>query len=338
MKALNGLHRAAENELSGEARRAASQQVKELFRLAGFDGEDTGDGGGGPTPAFAEALAEVRTQAEGELSGNAFYLASKILDDLAGLSSPPVGSSVETTVEPVSSPVQAGEAQSSPSAEPAMVTAADEAAPAGVSFDELAAASKVRVDEVAASLGLEVFQHPASLLEDHHEHPLVGVGLEKRSSEPCSMPEIVPIADELEATPPEASPEAPVVVEAMEAASARAVAEATHDFGTPAIEAGPVQEYAAPHQEPAHQAETSVEFRPEPESAVYAPPPEVAAETAAAPRVALAKPEPEPASPAPEAPPVIAVKKIDSVPKAQQKEPEKTFFSLWLDMVFGRKK
>ena len=337
MKALNGLQRATDNELSGEAHQAASQHIKELFRLAGFDGEDTGDGGSASTPAFAEALAEVRTQAEGELSGNAFYLASKILDDLASLPSLPISSTVETTVEPVSSPVQAGEPQTSIPAEPSVAIAGAEAAPAGASFDELAAAAKARVDEVAASLGVEIVHHQASPYE-YRESPLAGVELEKRSSEPCSMPEIVPLAGELESKPPVASPEAPVVAGVEEAASAREVAEATHDFGTPALEAGQVQEYAAPHQEPAPQAETLAQFKPEPEASVSAPAPEVPAKTAAAPPVALAGPEPEPAPPAPKAPPVIAVKKIDAAPKAQQKEPEKTFFSLWLDMVFGRNK
>ena len=88
LQALNGLQRAADSELSGDAREAASQYVKELFRFAGFDGEDAGEGEGRGEEAvpFAQALAEVRMQAEGELSGNAFELASIIFDDLASLS------------------------------------------------------------------------------------------------------------------------------------------------------------------------------------------------------------------------------------------------------------
>ena len=46
LQALNGLQRAADSELSGDAREAASQYVKELFRFAGFDGEDAGEGEG----------------------------------------------------------------------------------------------------------------------------------------------------------------------------------------------------------------------------------------------------------------------------------------------------
>ena len=86
LQALNGLQRAADSELSGDAREAASQYIKELFRFAGFDGEDAGEGRGEEAVPFAQALAEVRTQAEGELSGNAFDLASIIFDDLASLS------------------------------------------------------------------------------------------------------------------------------------------------------------------------------------------------------------------------------------------------------------
>ena len=86
LQALNGLQRAADSELSGDAREAASQYIKELFRFAGFDGEDAGEGRGEEAVPFAQALAEVRTQAEGELSGNAFELASIIFDDLASLS------------------------------------------------------------------------------------------------------------------------------------------------------------------------------------------------------------------------------------------------------------
>jgi hypothetical protein len=53
--------------------------------------------------------------------------------------------------------------------------------------------------------------------------------------------------------------------------------------------------------------------------------------------VIVTKAEPRRAEPAPEAP-VTTVKKTDTAPKQHEKEPEKTFFSLWLDMVFGRKK
>jgi hypothetical protein len=148
------------------------------------------------------------------------------------------------------------------------------------------------------------------------------------------MPEIVPLSEE---GPPPPSAEAPAAVEVIEAASAREVAEATHDFGIPAAVAEPVPEYAAPHEEPAPQAEPPVEFKPEPVVAAK-PAPEPAPEPVPAPSVIVTKAEPRSAAPASEAPPVTAVKKADAAPKQREKEPEKTFFSLWLDMVFGRKK
>jgi hypothetical protein len=328
LKALNGLQRAADSELSGDAQGAASRYIKELFRLAGFDGEDTGDGGGEQTLSFAQALAEVRTQAEGELSGNAFYLASNVLDNLASLSSGSISSAVEPAGA-VAEPARAehSEPVSRTSGEPARA----EARPSAPSMDELAAASKARVEEVAASLGIEVHHAPPPY--EHHEaaehHEMMGMEFEKRSSEPCSMPEIEPLAEEPAAAPPAASPETTVSVEVIEAASAREVAEATHDFGTPAAEAGDVPDYAARHEEPAARAEP-VEL-PEPMGAA-----EPAPEKAAAPTVIVTKADPRPASAAPAATPVTPAKTIEANPR--QKEPEKTFFSLWLDMVFGRKK
>ena len=378
LKALNGLRNAADNELSGEAHDVALQHIKGLFRLADFDGEDTGEGANEASVPFAQAIAEVRTQAEGEMSGNAFYLASKSLDDLANLPSSPVSAPQEHAPvtepgpqfsEPVSeTPAESPRAEVAP-AEPSLRAATlssspvsapqehapepvtepapqfsepvsqtppesprAEAAPAGPSFDELAAASKARVEEAAASLGLEVVHHQELTLQEYHE----ALELEKRSSEPCSMPEIEPLAEEVP-PPPVPGPEAPAVVDVIEAASAREVAEATHDFGIPAAVAGPVPEYAAPHEEPAPQAEAPVEFKPEPVVAAE-PAPVPAPEPSPAPSVIVTKAEPRQAAPAPDAPPVEAVKKTDVAPKQPQKEPEKSFFSLWLDMVFGRRK
>jgi hypothetical protein len=309
LQALNGLQRAADSELCGDAQAAASQYIKELFRFAGFDGEDAGEGRSEEAVPFAQALAEVRTQAEGELSGNAFELASIIFDDLANLSS-----------SAVSAPQEA------------------EAAPAGASSDELGAASKARLEQVAASLGIEVVHHHASLSHERHEvhehyDVLAGMEFEKRSSEPCCMPEIVPLAEEA-APPPVRSPEAPAVVEVIQAASAREVAEATHDFGIPAAEARHVPEYAAPHKEPAPQA---VEFKRGPAVAA-ATAPESAAEKAAAPRVIVTKAERRPPTAAAASTPVRPAKTVETVPKPQHQEQEKTFFSLWFDMLFGRKR
>ena len=321
LKALNGLKNAADNELSGEAHDVAMQHIKGLFRLADFDGEDTGEGANKASIPLAQAIAEVRTQAEGEMSGNAFYLASKSLDNIANLSSSPVNAPLDHAPEPVTEPAPQF---SEPASQTPAKSLRAEAPSAGPSFDDLGAASKTRVKEFATSLGTEVVHHHASTLHEYHE-PLE---LEKRSSEPCFMPEIVPLAEE---APP------PPVPSPIEAASAREVAEATHDFGIPAAVAGPVPEYAAPHEEPAPQAEPPAKFKREPVVAAK-PAPGPAPEPAPAPSVIVTKTEPRPAARAREVPPVRTVKKTDAASKQQQKEPEKTFFSLWFDMVFGRKK
>ena len=283
LQALNGLQRAADSELSGDAREAASQYIKELFRFAGFDGEDAGEGRGEEAVPFAQALAEVRTQAEGELSGNAFDLASIIFDDLANLSSSPVSAPQEHAPEPVAEPALHC---SGPASETPVESAPAETALSGASFNEVGAASKARVEEVAASLGIEIARHSSPRLR---------------------------------------SPGAPAVVGVIEAASAREVAEATHDFGIPAAAAGQVREYAAPHAEPAHQAVAPAEFKPKPA-------------VAAGPRVIVTKAEPRSASAARAATPVRPAKAIETEPKPQHNESDKTFFNLWFDMVFGRKR
>ena len=207
LQALNGLQRAADSELSGDAREAASEYIKELFRFAGFDGEDAGEGRGEEAVPFAQALAEVRTQAEGELSGNAFELASIIFDDLASLSPSPASAPQEHAREPVA---EAAPHSSEPANETPVESARADAAQSAASFSEVGAASKARVEEVAASLGIGIARHSSPRLR---------------------------------------SPAAPAVVGVIEAASAREVAEATHDFGIPAAEAGHVPEYAAPRAE-----------------------------------------------------------------------------------------
>ncbi len=444
LKALNGLKKAAGNELSGEAHDEALLYIEELFRLAGFDGEDAGDGGSVSAPAFADAVTEVRAQAEGELSGNAFYVASKMLDDLIGLSPHPASPTVEHAPEPLAKPAPAepaapvgftGTASSAP--------VETEAAPAGATFDELAAAAKARVEEAAASLGAEIVHHSAPDLDDHHaaheqDDVLAGMEFEKRSSEPCSMPEIEISSEELapedyvarpnslaaaeaEAAPvafdelaaaakarveeaaaslgvdvadrfhehheahehddplagmefeePVTAPAAAPVVEVIEAGSAREVAEAAHDFGSPAMQAEPMAEYAARHEGYERQSDASVQSEPEVQASAAAheasqetePADEVveaervfehpipgglqAAAPMSAPETPVeavpAAPEPvaRPAAEAPsrvrEVPPVTVIKKVETGPKEVEKHPEKTFFSLWLDMLFGRRK
>ena len=281
LQALNGLQRAADSELSGDAREAASQYVKELFRFAGFDGEDAGEGIGEEAVPFAQALAEVRMQAEGELSGNAFDLASIIFDDLASLSPSSASAPQEHAREAVEHGPAAEPAPpcfSEPASETPVESARTEAALSAASFNEVGAASKARVEEVAASLGIGI----------------------ARPSPPRPR-----------------SLGAPAVVGVIEAASAREVAEATHDFGIPAAAAGQAPEYAASHAEPALQAVAPVEFKPE---------------------VIVTKAEPRSASTARAATPIRPAKTIETASKPQHNEPDKTFFSLWFDMVIGRKR
>ena len=283
LQALNGLQRAADSELSGDAREAASQYIKELFRFAGFDGEDAGEGEGRGEEAvpFAQALAEVRMQAEGELSGNAFELASIIFDDLANLSPSSASAPQEHAREAAEHEPAAEPAPphfSEPVSETPVESARKDAALSAASFNEVGAASKARVEEVAASLGIGI----------------------ARPSPPRLR-----------------SPGAPAVVGVIEAASAREVAEATHDFGIPAAAAGQAPEYAASHAEPPLQAVAPVEFKPE---------------------VIVTKAEPRSASTARAATPIRPAKTIETASKPQHNESDKTFFNLWFDMVFGRKR
>jgi hypothetical protein len=256
--------------------------------------------------SFAQALANVRTQAAGEMSGNAFYLASNSLDDLAGLSSGLLTHSPEHGPEPV-----LGHA-SGTAAEPA---------PAAPNFDDLAAASKARVEE-AASVGAKTAHYQTTRREHHeadeHDDVLAGMEFEKRSSEPCCMPEILPLTEEPVTEPP--------AVKGIQALSAREVAQATHDFGTPAAEAGHVPDHGARREEAASYAETARAFERK-----------AAASARVEPSMIVTKAERRPASPTPETP-KVAAKTFEAAPKQQHKTPEKTFFSLWVDMVFGRRK
>ncbi len=122
------------------------------------------------------------------------------------------------------------------------------------SFADLAAASKARVEQVATSLDIAPAHHVAPAPREAQAAPEPEV-LEKRSSEPCSMPEIAPVAAELVAAAPEvAAPpadyvhdgageaakcpfhavfadtaEAPAAEPAAEALAASAPAEHAHD-------------------------------------------------------------------------------------------------------------
>src|SRR5208282_3371143 len=116
---------------------------------------------------FAQALAEVRTQAEGELSGNAFDLASIIFDDLASLSPSSASAPQEHAREPVAEPAPH-------ISEPASETPA-ESARAEPALSAASAASKARVEEVAASLGIGIARHSSPRLRSPGAPAVVGV-------------------------------------------------------------------------------------------------------------------------------------------------------------------
>ncbi|MFZ1107589.1 MAG: hypothetical protein WAN43_04485 [Rhodomicrobium sp.] len=368
LKALAGLRQAAA-ALEGGAREAAAKSIDDLARLAGAEGETLE--GGAEGLSFGAALGEARRLAERDLSGNAFYAAVNKLDALASLANAaplphiPAPSANEPAPE-AAEPAPQANLEPAPEAAPESAVAEDrsawapsagiEGAPQGGSFDEIAAASKARVEEVAASLGVEVHHqhHDAPPLPLYPSEPPAAAELEKRSSEPCAMPEVLPL--EAEAAPPVA----------VEAISARDIVEAAHDIGMPAIAAEPLPEAPA-EIEAAHQPEPVAPApafepapRPEPEpvgeaapepapiaaEAVLEPAPEPvveapAPEPAPRPEPAVAyTPEPAPAL-AKEAPP--AAKREAAPPKKEPKPKEekpqqKTLFGLWLDMVFGRRK
>ena len=98
-------------------------------------------------------------QAEGELSGNAFDLASIIFDDLASLSPSSASAPQEHAREAVEHGPAAEPAPpyfSEPASETPVESARTEAALSAASFNEVGAASKARVEEVAASLGIGI--------------------------------------------------------------------------------------------------------------------------------------------------------------------------------------
>ena len=320
LQALNALRRAAGAELSGEARDAALQRIKGLFQLAGFDGEDTGEDVDEALVPLAHAISDVRAQAEGELSGNAFQRASTSLDDIAALSG---------ATEPVSEQSDLGHVDQPEQAAPPIESF-------GPAFDALSQASKARVEDVAASLGIQTVHHHASPLHaKHYEAP------EEYHETPAAE-------EAVNAGPPPATEETPATAEVIEPQSAREVAEATHDFGTPALATGEVSEYAPPHKD---EIETAHEFGTPEHAPLHKeeaePPVEASAFKPAAPAPEVLADEPAASSSASfgsaASPKVATAQRIEPLSneplsKENHEHPEKTFFSLWLDMLFGRKK
>ncbi|MBJ7544823.1 hypothetical protein [Rhodomicrobium udaipurense] len=167
--------------------------------------------------------------------------------------------------------------------------------------------------------------------------PEVSVVAEEPQQEPIAA-EAAPEAEPAE-QPGDAQPEAAEAA-AAESISARDVAEATHDLGSPAEAASePVQEYGS--------RETRAEPQPVPVFAATQPSdvaePAQPQEAAPSQSQAAAEPQPvpvyeaaqsrEPVQEQPQEPASAKPAERQSKPQAQ-----KTLFSLWLDMVFGKKK
>ena len=181
LQAAYGLRKAAEAEFTGNTYYQVANEIDGLI-------ESVGGNEGGVTPGqgaaygFATMVDEVRRLAKARTDGNQYYSIVVKLDRLE---------SYMTPAAPVSE--QPAAKATAPAAAPATAPASAPVhtpSPAEPNFDDLAAASKARVEVVAAGLGIVPAHHMAP---PHHEAPDV---LEMRSSEPCSMAELAPIAEE----------------------------------------------------------------------------------------------------------------------------------------------
>ena len=179
LQAAYGLRKAAEAEFTGNAYYQIANEIDGLI-------ETVGGNEGGVTPGqgaaygFATMIDEVRRLAKARTAGNQYYSIVVKLDRLESHMIPAAPVSEQpTATAPAAAPVTA------PASAPVHTPS-----PAKPTFDDLAAASKARVEVVAAGLGIVPAHHMAP---PHHEAPDV---LEKRSSEPCSMAELAPIAEE----------------------------------------------------------------------------------------------------------------------------------------------
>ncbi len=183
LQAAYGLRKAAEAEFTGNTYYQIANEIDGLI-------ESLGGNEGGVTPGqdaaygFATMIGEVRRLAKARTEGNQYYSIVVKLDRLE---------SYMTPAAPVSEQPTAPAPATAPAAAPVTAPASAPVhtpSPAIPTFDDLAAASKARVEIVAAGLGIVPAHHMAP---PHHEAPDV---LEKRSSEPCSMAELAPIAEE----------------------------------------------------------------------------------------------------------------------------------------------
>ncbi|MBT3071659.1 hypothetical protein KKP04_12360 [Rhodomicrobium sp. Az07] len=199
-----------------------------------------------------------------------------------------------------------------------------------------------RVEEIAEHLESAPADE-ASEPQAHAEHAETPAGIDADHSEAAQEPQPEPRPAAVE-TAMDEQPDGAQAVNAEAATadtvSARDVAEATHDLGSPAEAAasGPVQEYGA--------RETPTEPRPVPVFEAATPSDEAAPaqHQEASPPQPTAHPQPVPVYEA--APPreAASAQQQEAAPEAgpgeRQAKPQeqKTLFSLWLDMVFGKKK
>ncbi len=173
LQAVYSLRKAAEAEFTGNAYYQVANEIDGLIETVG--GNEGGVAPGqGAAYGFATTIDEVRRLAKARTEGNQYYSIVVKLDRLTAHLTPaaPVGEK-PTATAPAAAPAPASAPVHTPS-------------PAKPTFDDLAAASKARVELVAADLAIH-------MAPPHHEAADV---LEKRSSEPCSMAELAPVAVE----------------------------------------------------------------------------------------------------------------------------------------------
>jgi hypothetical protein len=163
LRALRGLQEAAEARFAGNSYYQVSNEIAGLIELTGLDTK-------GVPPSveassgFEAMLGEVRKLTEASLSGNNYYMAANRLETLRTF--------LDVAVETGKKDATAVNTQKR-------------------TFDDLAAVSRARVEEMAVSLGVPVARNAAPAHPKAAESPS-DAELERRSSEPCSMPELAP--------------------------------------------------------------------------------------------------------------------------------------------------
>jgi hypothetical protein len=200
LQAAYGLRKAAEAEFTGNAYYTVVNEVDALIETLGWDASKARVGGDAAY-GFATMISKVRKFASAKITGIELAVVEAKLNRLASILTP--------AAAPDKQPVQAAPAAEPANTKPvlAVLAAVPVSTVAGPTFDALAAASKARVEVVAESLGIVAAHHVAA----PHEP-------EKRSSEPCSMPEVAPV-EPVAVSAPEPEPE-PAPVESVSVAPA----------------------------------------------------------------------------------------------------------------------